>query len=151
MNDRLRALQLVLNEIDVDFKIDGVDDRLVLQKALYLVQKDLNLGYSYGWYLKGPYSPGLTRDYYELAAIPDREDDLGTLKQNVREVLANTKGLIQAKPDNVSLANWLELLASLHYLRVRSRLDTNSTREKIAETKPHLNELVDQGLQTLSL
>ncbi len=43
------------------------DSRLVLQKTVYLMQQfGLNIGYSFSWYLRGPYSPNLTRDAYEL-------------------------------------------------------------------------------------
>ena len=42
--------------------------RLVLQKTIYFLQEfGLNIDYSYSWYLRGPYSPPLTRDAYELA------------------------------------------------------------------------------------
>lgn len=44
------------------------NSRLILQKTVYLMQEfDLNIGYSFSWYLRGPYSPNLTRDTYELA------------------------------------------------------------------------------------
>jgi len=41
--------------------------RLILQKTIYLMQKfDLFIGYTYSYYLRGPYSPALTRDAYAL-------------------------------------------------------------------------------------
>jgi hypothetical protein len=47
--------------------------RLRLQKTVYLMQEfGLNIGYWFSWYLRGPYSPNLTRDTYKLAKIYSR-------------------------------------------------------------------------------
>src|SRR4030042_5617520 len=41
--------------------------RLILQKTVYLLEQfGLNIGYYFSWYLRGPYSPSLARDAYEL-------------------------------------------------------------------------------------
>lgn len=66
MDQRSAALKLVLDHLGTN-DISTVDDRMEVQKAVYLAQKaGVSLGYSYGWYVRGPYSPSLTRDYYDL-------------------------------------------------------------------------------------
>ena len=146
--DRLVALKAVLDELGVPLKIDSVQDRLVVQKAIYLAQTKVPLGYSYGWYLKGPYSPRLTRDYYEFsqASLSSTSHDL---KDSVRALLKSVKELIGQKPSEATLAQWLELLASIHYLKQYWSLDKAGVVQKIGETKPHLNHLVDSGWSAL--
>lgn len=52
------------------------DDRLILQKVVYLLQESgLEMGYRYHWYLRGPYSTGLTDDAYFLVKMPKRNDE----------------------------------------------------------------------------
>src|SRR5689334_17804093 len=109
MSDRVRALHLILRELGIDDSIDTVDQRLTIQKAIYLVQTKIGLGYSYGWYLKGPYSPRLTRDYYDLAAVEDRGTLAGALKESVIKPLKEIRDLIAAKPAQAPLSHWVEL------------------------------------------
>lgn len=148
MADRLVALKAVLDELDVPLEIATVQDRLVVQKAIYLAQTMVPLGYSYGWYLKGPYSPRLTRDYYEFSQASLEENGV-SLKTTVKNLLRPIKDLISQKPDGVILAHWLELLASIHYLRESWNLDRVGVEAKIGETKPHLTGLVDSGWEAL--
>lgn len=42
-------------------------DRLLLQKRMFFVAlSGIELGYSHSWYLRGPYSPALTRDAFNI-------------------------------------------------------------------------------------
>ena len=44
---------------------DSFDERLICQKKIYLLQSlGTNLGYTYNWYVRGPYSPALTTYIY---------------------------------------------------------------------------------------
>ena len=151
MSDRVRALHLILSELGIDDSIDTVDQRLTIQKAIYLVQTKVGLGYSYGWYLKGPYSPRLTRDYYDLAAVEDRGTLSGSLKESVTKALKEIRNLISTKPQQASLSHWVELLASLHYLRECSGYTPEEAAAKIQETKPHLTPYINDGFSALNL
>jgi uncharacterized protein YwgA len=52
---------------DFDFDVDEFDDRVKLQKYLYLAGDfGLDHPYDYNIYLHGPYSPALAEDYYSL-------------------------------------------------------------------------------------
>ena len=44
---------------------ESFDDRLMSQKKVYLLQSlGTDLGYTYNWYVRGPYSPSLTNNIY---------------------------------------------------------------------------------------
>jgi uncharacterized protein YwgA len=126
MDRRQIALRLTLDVLRLDFKIDDFTDRLILQKAVYLVQAGgVHLGYYYQWYLHGPYSPSLTRDEYavaeELGAGLD-ESESWTLDEQSEAKLQNLRGLVDQREDQSCLARELELLASVHFLITRDQI-----------------------------
>src|SRR5215213_7560427 len=113
MEKNLIALNMYLNELGVPPVIDTIDDRKRVQKAVYLGQAaGINLNYEFSWYLHGPYSNELTRDYYKLAgALLAEEDPLNKdahnegdlkLKDSVREKL-KTLEPITKKPEGFPL------------------------------------------------
>lgn len=148
------ALKLVLDGIGEDSSIASVDDRLRLQKAIYLSQAaGINLGYHYSWYVKGPYSPGLTQDYYKLSealAADDKTHEgmvlnaslMGNLAR-VRQILNTPEGVNTSKP------SWYEALASIHFLIATSGYTVDKSREHLKMVKPHLNQVFDAALQHL--
>ena len=61
-------LKLFLDALEISSEISTLEDRKRVQKAVYIGQEaGVDLGYSYGWYLLGPYSPELTQNYFTLA------------------------------------------------------------------------------------
>jgi len=151
MDEKFVALKLILNHLDVGQEINTVEQRLETQKAIYLAQSmGVELDYSYGWYLKGPYSPSLTRDYYELDATADEVFAEGrNLKGRVRDILDRLRDLIDARPAQISRAHWLELLASIRYLIRESGYTADRARERIRQLKPHVHAQFNQGLAAL--
>src|SRR5579859_255616 len=128
MEARLIALKLFLDELEVPVTIDTIDDRKRVQKAVYLGQlAGVPLGYRFGWYKKGPYSPDLTKDYYGLAdsiAMGDHEYQGKQLNQPFRDRLEPIRPLLCVPPGvNLAQEDWLELVASIHYLHKISKLD----------------------------
>ena len=142
MESNLLALKLVLDELGVDANIDTIDDRKRVQKAVYLAQlPGVDLGYRFGWYLKGPYSTDLTKDYYALAeaiiaegGVPERR-----LNDTARQRLQQVKPLMEVPADvDLPQEDWLELVSSVHFLRRVSRLDREHAIQKLNTEKPHL-------------
>lgn len=90
------------------------NSRLIQQKTVYLMEQfGLNIGYSFSWYLRGPYSPNLTRDTYEMAktyseispvkfADPKMEQRFCTFLEFIRPISRDTF--------------YLEKLAVVHFL-----------------------------------
>lgn len=151
MDEKFVALKLILDHVGVGDQINTVEQRMETQKAIYLAQSmGVELGYSYGWYLKGPYSPSLTRDYYELHATAEEDFAEGrNLKNRVRGVLDQLRTLIDARPAQLSRAHWLELLASIRYLIRETGYTEDRARERLARLKPHVHPQFDAGLAAL--
>jgi uncharacterized protein YwgA len=143
MEERCVALKLLLDELAVPSHIETVADRKRVQKAVYLVQQTgLDLGYQYSWYLMGPYSSALTRDYYDLAAsFEEGEEDFPTveLRGAVLERLQRVKPLMTV-PESCPLdqSSWLELIASVHYLQKARGLNPDAAEQELKKLKPDL-------------
>jgi uncharacterized protein YwgA len=154
MDQRLVVLKLFLDELGVSDSIDTVDDRKRVQKAIYLGQlSGLDLGYRFGWYLKGPYSTDLTKDYYSLAeAIASGDMDYAgkSLPEPLRARLQEVKPLMTV-PDEIGLAqeDWLELVSSLHYLRKIQGRDREKALETLRRGKPRLVPFADRAEEKL--
>lgn len=148
MDDRLTVLKLYVQELGEQGDITSFDSRKRLQKTVYLGQlSGVDIGYRYGWYIKGPYSTGLTQDYYALAeavAQGDNEFKQKSLNQAVREKLAKIKDVFNV-PAEVPLdkASWLELLASWHFLNVVSKKNRTDAVSVMQTQKPALAGYID--------
>jgi uncharacterized protein YwgA len=129
------ALKLSIDSLGLKFQIDDFRDRLILQKAVYLVQAaGVHLGYYYQWYLHGPYSPSLTRDEYAVAAdiSAGLDDSKGwTLDAISLDKLGRLSSMFN-ESDRGKLATKLELLASVHFLMFHGQ--TSLTPKSITET-----------------
>lgn len=134
MEKKLLALALLLDRCGFDQSIDDISKRKSIQKTVYLSQAfGLDLGYSYGWYLMGPYSPRLTQDYYNLAVELSEDGSWRTINfsESVNAKIEKIKSIL-SPPRTVHLEQpeWLELLASYHFLKVKS----GKTEEELLET-----------------
>ena len=151
MSNKLLALKLVLNALGVGTNIDDVTARKEKQKAIYLAKAlaGLDLGYSYGWYIRGPYSPSLANDYYELQNESLEE---GTLRQDLIQSLEGIRTTVlesPLKPPQLDRPDWLELLASWHYLINVSRYNIENATTKLNEQKPHVAPYIQAAIRVL--
>ncbi|MDQ3692301.1 MAG: hypothetical protein M3464_01560 [Chloroflexota bacterium] len=131
----------------------------MIQKAIYLAQlSGVDLGYRFGWYLKGPYSQDLTRDYFRLSeanALETSNEQGANLREDVENRLLQVKPLLNI-PDDVALPqeDWLELVASLHYLRKVQGKSPEVAREALEAAKPQLamySRVAEQSLEEMKL
>ena len=156
MNTRLVALDLVLEELGIDSTIDSLDDRIRLQKAVYLSQEaGVQLGYRFSWYVRGPYSPALARDYYylQLASDDDFNSNHGrSLRQEVKKKLNKIKPIMSVREEiGLNQAEWLELVSSIHYLRgTVGKDDQEEARTVLRKLKPRLSQYTGQAEENLS-
>ncbi len=154
MDKRLIVLKLFMDELEVPSDIDTLDDRKRVQKAVYLGQlTGVDLSYRFGWYLMGPYSPALTKDYYNLAeavASGDRDYERHNLHKAMRDQLGRVRPIMDV-PEGVTLTqeNWLELLSSLHFLLKVRKLEEEEASNILNEKKPHLVGFVDKSKEKL--
>ncbi len=129
MDRRQIGLSLVLNTLELESKVDSFDDRLILQKAMYLAQAaGVDLGYYYGWYLRGPYCPAVADDGFAVTAELGQgmdDSDRWKLDDKSSSSLAKIKSFF-GQEDRTVLADKLELLASIHYLIDREQVTDQS-------------------------
>lgn len=155
MDERQIGLALVLKAVGLSSDVSGFDSRLILQKSVYLLEEaGIRLGYSFNWYLRGPYSPGLTRDLYDLAANSD-DDAEWVLDSSSNSIASRVQSLLETSEgeDVAAKAKRLELLASVHYLARRRRLsldDCEQARTQLAQNgKYYSAEEIASAIQGL--
>lgn len=154
METRLIVLKLLLDALRIPSDIVTVDDRKRVQKAVYLGQiAGVDLGYRFGWYLKGPYSPSLTKDYYSLAeAIEagEKEYESVELQDEIVRQLKKVTPLMQPPTDiTLTQEDWLELLSSVHYLQKVGRSSKKESEETLKKEKPRLVKFFKKADTTL--
>jgi uncharacterized protein YwgA len=99
--------------------MSSFDDRLALQKKVYLLQElGLNLGNSYGWYLRGPYSRDVANDGFYLEKVQNEITELEELSEQERVAVGTFNSLIEEAKTGLGKNDLycLELLASLHFV-----------------------------------
>lgn len=132
MERRQIGLKLVMDQLGLTASVGTFEDRLILQKAVYLSQAaGVNLGYYYRWYLYGPYCPSVAEDGFalsiELSDTNDPAKDWAldpsskTRLQRIRKIVSGI--------DRERLARKLELLASVHFLIERGQVANRSPKE----------------------
>lgn len=143
------AVAAILNDLEVPFSVEGKEDRLKIQKAIYLSQAaGAKLGYSYNWYLNGPYSPSLTEDYYD-AQTRIHELSEYVVSDELASKLAPVRKLLALRPKDVSEVEWLEATASLDYMvRVQGK-KPNEVVGICKEQKRHLAGVLPSALEAL--
>jgi len=157
------GLKLAVKGLNLPFQINTFEDRLILQKAVYLAQAaGINLGYYYHWYLYGPYSPSLTRDEYaiDMDISSGLDESKGWKLDDISSQRLVEIQDIFMEPERDKLAKKLELLASVHFLITRKQVSQRITEEITSilrrfnkdfseeEVQNALRELKDYGLLT---
>jgi len=126
--------------------MDDFDNRLKYQKLIYLIQNQgIRLGYGYSWYVRGPYSPALTRTLFNIDENPCLFDGAKKIKfdqeKEVAKRLTNLKSLLG---DHIDDPIYLEVLASIHYLHKTLPPNENSCkhlRDNLLAIKPDLKKV----------
>jgi len=155
MDGRLVVLVRAVEALGEDGDIASFENRKRFQKAVYLGQiAGIDLGYRYGWYVKGPYSTELTRDYYAASEAIAKGENVPAdqkLKDDVRAKLAAVQPLLTVPGDiQLNKADWLELLASWHFLRKVSKMDEPKAAEVMQRQKANLAPFIPRANQRLS-
>jgi len=148
MDSKHILLKLVLDEIQPgDINVEQFRFRKELQKKIYLVQiTGIDLGHRYNWYFHGPYCPGLADDLFALKDELEYDEQYKSYKLNPQasRKVKKAEKLAQV-PSDVTMDNveWVELLASLHYLKHiaywsgKGDPEFNEVFEKLVKSKPH--------------
>ncbi len=154
MNKSHILLKLVLDRIGFeDIEIDNFTKRKILQKKIYLLQlTGVDLGYRYNWYLQGPYCPALANNTFTLRGEIKYDDEFNDYELNSKtKSRFDTLDKIISMPDTPKTCEpeWLELLASLHYLKHiaywsgKNNPEFEEVFEKLKESKPHFADKME--------
>jgi uncharacterized protein YwgA len=127
------VLKLFLDEVDVPLDLSTFEKRLLIQKKTYLAQlTSFDLRYRFAWNVNGPYSRQLAQDVFRLKEEieeGDRDYEGKTLNPLAEQLLATARTFWDNRPPTIIESDWLELLASLHYVRHIAYNSTKMPRE----------------------
>lgn len=112
-------------------------ERMKFQKTVYFLKIfGFDWGHAFNFYLYGPYSPSLAKDGYKLAEI---SGDLKELKFLDDEIEKKFKELLEFLGPRKNDAKWLELLSSIHFLKMAKK-NKEEIRMTILGKKTIFNE-----------
>ncbi len=146
--NRLGRLLGSLKILGVNPSLETFSERKRNQKLAYLIQEiaDVSLGYTFSWYIRGPYSPDLTRDLFGGHTTAPVE----TLNRDESTRVATLKNQLGDYLDSPDL---LEVLVSLHYLRGIGReqkVSKSDVMNALKEKKPFFSDMdVEKAWQWL--
>ena len=157
MDKQQIGLMLALDAVKVRLYLRSFNDRLIIQKAVYLIQKaGLDLGYNFRWYLRGPYSSALTRDAFALAAElqhGETEHQGWRLDKSSKSRLGGLRKLFSISPAS-KRARRLECFACVHFLvteRQRRTKDVQLIKEDLCKHgKPFSDNEISKAIHDLS-
>lgn len=129
----------MLRKLGIKATMACFKDRLVVQKVVYLAQAaGLDLGYYYGWYIRGPYCSAVADDLFAALDDPNGIEDAyknWSLGERANKKLRPVKNLLNWEGANSStnsgntiVARRLELLASVHYLVARKQVKNHGPK-----------------------
>lgn len=103
------------------FNPDDFISRLRLQKYVYLAKFfDIDLGYTYNLYLRGPYSPALAEDYYNLTEM-DKVADIISISN-----FGEFADLVRGKDHK-----WLEIASTILFIWENNMRKEWSSEDKL--------------------
>lgn len=118
------------------FNYSKINDRIKLQKAVYLME---NMGvyvgdYSFSWEKYGPYSLALD---YDAKSCSETANIEVTFSDYAKQCIARLREFLDLHGEYSSLS-WMECIAALHYLKYVFRFSDNTVMEELKTRKPHL-------------
>lgn len=151
MINRQGLLKLVCDQFS-NLNVQSFQTRILLQKTIFILQEiGLNLGYDYNWYLRGPYSPQLTADAFEIqndVALFQEEAGKYKLTDTATSVIARVHAIIGEK---INDDTFMELVASLVFLSKYYRRNDEDLIVLLKNKKPKFNDdlYIREGLSVV--
>lgn len=147
---------LVLRELGIGHEMESFEDRMSVQKGIYLAQAGgVALEYFFRWYLRGPYARTLTQDVFEALELYDIDKELTghRLDATTQQRLAKLRPYLNPAMD-LPRPSWLELLASVHFLLDTKQADgpdPEALRQQLERfDKSFTTAQVEEALSTLA-
>ncbi len=110
----------LFNGIDKKLSMEKFDDKLEVQKIVFLAQESgIDLGYSFEWYIRGPYCKQVSKDAHII--LDSNQNTISPNEANLdEEKIRGFKELLKPHLDDTE---WLEIAASLLYLKNENYAD----------------------------
>ena len=132
---KCKKLIACFKELDLKIDIELFEDRVLAQKVACLLQlKGIKLGYDFGLYVRGPYSPALTQDLYRYNA------DFKCFKTDVKLTKgerAISEGLRTVLGFSPTI---LEIGATYGYFNMIEGLDPVESQRRVKRMKPFFSD-----------
>lgn len=146
MKERTEELIKYLDLLDTKIDSHNFASRIKAQKLAYITQKVLGKKlYTFGFYIRGPYSHGLAQEYF------DNREEFAKGESNYVTTPPELEEITRIKPilNALSLTD-LEIVASLIYLKMDKHLEENVAELELHKRKPHLKmEDIWRGSNTI--
>ena len=119
------------------FVYDNLESRIKLQKAVYLLENmGVDVGdYSFSWNKYGPYSLGLDSDARNCSMKDEQKISFSSTAEHgfekLREYINEQIGY--------NCTQWMECIASLHFLKNIYRFKGTQLMSELKERKPYLS------------
>lgn len=135
--DAVLMTVLVLKRLNA-FSLTNLADRIRCQKLQYLAQVfKVSPAYNFNLYLRGPYSPDLTKDLFEAKEHIKLLQNIQFASQEMEERFLKLKKFVDSKE-----LRQLELIATYHWLINEAKLSEDSAVKKMKEIKTSADEEV---------
>ena len=127
----LDLLTACFKESNFKMDIHNFEDRLIAQKIVYLLQlKGVPLSYPFHIYVRGPYSPLLTKDLY------NGERKISTFQTDVKLSDNTVQSINQLKDLFGTSANLLEIGATYSFFNIEIGYDHVNSLNELKRIKP---------------
>jgi len=124
-----------LKELGFKPKVDSFQHRLVIQKVMYLLErKGVKTGFTFGLYVRGPYSPDLTEAFYSHRKEVEGLKGGSELNAKEKADVCELNALFSLN------ASWLEVAATYAFFAYAQGLDPFTATIKVRELKPFFSE-----------
>jgi uncharacterized protein YwgA len=117
--------------------VNNFEDRLLMQKGCFILNEmGVVPKYTFGLYIRGPYSTDLTKDYYEILNGGHMEYGTDVPSEKIKEL-----------SDLMSEgASFVEAYATLRMARIYNpRMDGDRLIDFVVKMKPHLEEKIKEA------
>ncbi|MCW2921578.1 MAG: hypothetical protein JWL76_1452 [Thermoleophilia bacterium] len=149
MESSLVALKLVVRSLEE--ATEAVETgKADVQSLVYLVQQcGVDLGYSYGWYEMGPFSPALARSCVRLAdqdaaaVAPDKRLSAPALR-----CIDRVRGLVSSRTEAQG-SGWVSALAAMHFLQNQVGKSEPEAMQVITTARPEWTSIAGAARQAL--
>jgi len=125
-----------LKEISFKPKINEFQDRLIIQKVVYLLQrKGIDSNFEYNLHVRGPYSPDLTKEVYDHKSAVERLETSSKLNNSESKKVEEFKELFSELKPSI-----LEVAATYSYFAFGQNQDVITALQNVKRMKSFYSE-----------